>query len=45
MVAADRLEKAGITAGTTTPAEFDAFFRDEAKRWTEIYKQSGIKLE
>ena len=27
---ADRLEKAGICAVTTTPAEFDKFFRDEA---------------
>jgi tripartite-type tricarboxylate transporter receptor subunit TctC len=43
-VVADRLEKAGITAVTTTPAEFDAFFRSEAKRWTKIYKESGIKL-
>ncbi|HWV43125.1 tripartite tricarboxylate transporter substrate-binding protein, partial [Pseudorhodoplanes sp.] len=43
-VVADRLEKAGITAVTTTPAEFDAFFRSEAQRWTKIYKDSGIKL-
>jgi tripartite-type tricarboxylate transporter receptor subunit TctC len=42
---AERLEKAGITAATSTPAEFDAFFRAEAKRWTEVFKDSGIKLE
>jgi tripartite-type tricarboxylate transporter receptor subunit TctC len=42
---ADRLEKAGITAVTSTPAEFDAFFRAEAKRWTEVFRESGIKLE
>jgi tripartite-type tricarboxylate transporter receptor subunit TctC len=42
---ADRLEKAGITAVTSTPAEFDAFFRGEAKRWTEVFRESGIKLE
>jgi tripartite-type tricarboxylate transporter receptor subunit TctC len=42
---ADRLEKAGITATTSTPAEFDAFFRAEAKRWTEVFRESGIKLE
>jgi tripartite-type tricarboxylate transporter receptor subunit TctC len=42
---ADRLEKAGITAATSTPAEFDAFFRAEAKRWTEVFRESGIKLE
>jgi tripartite-type tricarboxylate transporter receptor subunit TctC len=42
---AARLEKAGITAATSTPAEFDAFFRAEAKRWTDVFKESGIKLE
>ncbi len=42
---ADRLEKAGITAATSTPAEFDAFFRAEAKRWTQVFRESGIKLE
>jgi tripartite-type tricarboxylate transporter receptor subunit TctC len=42
---ADRLEKAGITAATSTPAEFDAFFRAEAKRWTDVFKESGIRLE
>ncbi|HLH91549.1 MAG TPA: tripartite tricarboxylate transporter substrate binding protein [Xanthobacteraceae bacterium] len=42
---ADRLEKAGITATTSTPAEFDAFFRAEARRWTEVFRESGIKLE
>ena len=40
-----RLEKAGITAATSTPEEFDAFFRSEAERWTRAYKESGIKLE
>jgi tripartite-type tricarboxylate transporter receptor subunit TctC len=42
---AERLEKAGITATTSTPAEFDAFFRSEAKRWTDVFKESGIRLE
>jgi tripartite-type tricarboxylate transporter receptor subunit TctC len=42
---AERLENAGITAATSTPAEFDAFFRSEAKRWTEVFRESGIKLE
>jgi tripartite-type tricarboxylate transporter receptor subunit TctC len=42
---ADRLEKAGILAVTTTPAEFEKYFRDEAKRWTKLYKESGIKLD
>ena len=42
---ADRLEKAGILAVTTTPEEFDKFFRTEAERWTRVYKESGIKLD
>jgi len=42
---ADRLEKAGITAVTSTPAEFDAFFRSEAARWTKVFAESGIKLD
>jgi tripartite-type tricarboxylate transporter receptor subunit TctC len=41
---ADRLDKAGINAVTTTPAEFDSFFRAEAARWTKFYNESGIKL-
>jgi tripartite-type tricarboxylate transporter receptor subunit TctC len=40
----DRLEKAGIFAVTTTPSEFDKYFRAEAARWTKIYKDSGIHL-
>jgi len=43
-VVADRLDKAGIAAVTTTPKEFDDFFRAEAVRWTKTYKESGIKL-
>jgi tripartite-type tricarboxylate transporter receptor subunit TctC len=42
---AARLEKAGITAATSTPAEFDALFRAEAARWTKAYRESGIRLE
>ena len=42
---ASRLDKAGITPVTTTPAEFDKFFRSEAERWAKVYKDSGIKLD
>jgi tripartite-type tricarboxylate transporter receptor subunit TctC len=42
---AGRLEQAGITAVTTTPGEFDAYFRAEAARWTKVFRESGIKLE
>ena len=41
---ADRLDKAGINPVTTPPAEFDAFVRAEAERWTKFYQDSGINL-
>jgi tripartite-type tricarboxylate transporter receptor subunit TctC len=44
-VVADRLEKAGIFPVTTTPEEFDKYFRSEAEHWTKAYKESGIKLD
>jgi tripartite-type tricarboxylate transporter receptor subunit TctC len=44
-VIADRLRTAGITPVTSTPAEFDAFFRREAERWSKVYKESGITLD
>ncbi len=44
-VVAGRLEQAGITAVTTTPGEFDAYFRAEAARWTRVFRESGIKLD
>jgi tripartite-type tricarboxylate transporter receptor subunit TctC len=44
-VVADRLEKAGIAVATSTPQEFDAFFRAEAKRWTAVVRESGINLQ
>ena len=39
----DRLDKAGINPVTSTPAEFDALFRNEARRWT--FRDSGVRLE
>ena len=42
---AGRLEKAGILSATTTPEEFEQYFRSEAERWTKVYKESGIKLD
>jgi len=42
---AGRLEQAGITAVTSTPPEFDAYFRAEAARWTRVFRESGIKLD
>jgi tripartite-type tricarboxylate transporter receptor subunit TctC len=40
-----RLEKAGINAISSTPEEFDAFFRREAVRWEKAFRESGIQLE
>ena len=43
-VIAERLERAGITAFSSTPEEFDAFVRKELYRWGEVVKESGIRL-
>jgi len=42
---AKRLENDGINAVTSTPEEFDTFYRREAERWTKVFKESGIKLD
>jgi tripartite-type tricarboxylate transporter receptor subunit TctC len=41
----ERLQKAGINAVSSTPEEFDAFFRKEAVRWERAFRESGIQLE
>ena len=41
---ADKLEKSGISAVTSTPEEFDAFIRKEIDRWGQVFKDSGIQL-
>jgi tripartite-type tricarboxylate transporter receptor subunit TctC len=43
-IIADRLEKSGISAVTSTPEEFDAFIRKEIDRWGQVFKDSGIQL-
>src|SRR5436309_4533223 len=43
-VIAERLERAGITAFSSTPEEFDAFVRKELDRWGEVVKESRIRL-
>jgi tripartite-type tricarboxylate transporter receptor subunit TctC len=43
-VIAEKLEKSGISAVTSTPEEFDAFVRKELDRWGQVFKDSGIKL-
>ncbi len=41
----DKLITSGINPVSSTPEEFDAFFRKEAARWTKAFKESGIKLD
>jgi tripartite-type tricarboxylate transporter receptor subunit TctC len=43
-VIAEKLEKSGISAATSTPEELDAFVRKELDRWGRVFKDSGIKL-
>jgi tripartite-type tricarboxylate transporter receptor subunit TctC len=40
-----RLEKAGITPISATPAEFEAFIRSETARWSKVFQEnSHLKL-
>jgi tripartite-type tricarboxylate transporter receptor subunit TctC len=41
----DKLVASGINPVSSTPEEFDAFFRKEAVRWAKAFKESGIKLD
>jgi tripartite-type tricarboxylate transporter receptor subunit TctC len=41
----ERLIAAGLNPVSSTPEEFDAFFRKEAVRWAKAFKESGIKLD
>jgi tripartite-type tricarboxylate transporter receptor subunit TctC len=41
----DKLEKSGINAVSSTPDDFDAFFRQEAVRWEKAFRESGIQLD
>ncbi len=40
-----KLEGAGIAATSSTPEEFEAYFRKEAVRWDNAFRESGIKLD
>ncbi len=39
---ADKLERAGISIATSTPAELAAFVQSELARWGTVIKESGI---
>jgi tripartite-type tricarboxylate transporter receptor subunit TctC len=38
----DKLEKSGINAVSSTPDEFEAFYRKETDRWGKVIKDGGI---
>jgi tripartite-type tricarboxylate transporter receptor subunit TctC len=40
-----KLNGFGISAVSTTPAEFDSYFRGEIVRRSKVFKESGIKLD
>ena len=42
-VAAD--PEVGIVAVSSTPSEFDRYYRGEIDRWSKVIKDSGITLE
>ena len=39
------MSDAGIESVGTTPAEMDAFFREERDRWARIVKETGAKID
>ena len=41
----ERLAQLGAEAQATSPAQFDAFIREEAKRWGDVIKANGIRAE
>ena len=40
-----RLETAGISIATNTPAELETFVRHEAARWSKVLRESNVKFE
>ena len=40
-----KLSKFGISAVSTTPAEFNSYVRQERDRWSKVFRESGIKLD
>jgi len=41
----EKLVASGLNPVSSTPEEFDAFFRREAARWAQVFKDSGIKFD
>ena len=38
-------DAAGLFPVTSTPAEFSAFIRKEAERWSAVVKETGMKYD
>jgi len=41
----ERIEAMAVEPMATDPAAFDAFFRSEVARWTEVAREAGIKAQ
>ena len=39
------MNEAGIESVGSTPAEMDAYFREERDRWARIVKETGAKVD
>jgi tripartite-type tricarboxylate transporter receptor subunit TctC len=40
-----RADAAGLYPATTSPAEFAAFIRTEAERWSVVVKETGMRYD
>jgi tripartite-type tricarboxylate transporter receptor subunit TctC len=40
-----KLQALGIVATSSTPSEFDRYFRSELERWSTVFHDSGISLD
>ena len=40
-----KADASGLFPATSTPAEFSAFIRKEAERWSTVVKDSGMKYD
>jgi tripartite-type tricarboxylate transporter receptor subunit TctC len=40
-----KADASGLFPATSTPAEFAAFIRKEAQRWSSVVKETGMKYD
>ena len=41
----ERLRSLGATAGSGTPEQFNAMFRNELAKWAKVVKAAGLRAE